>query len=410
MAAKLRVALRKFEPFERAIAKQFEAFKAETGSALEIEIVSLDLNPLVETLFTNEGLKDGTWDVALIVTDWLADAIATGALTDLKPSMDRTPVPDYPEGWVPVLTRSQQVGQSIYGLPYHDGPECLIYRTDLFANPDEQARFLADYGYPLAVPTTWAQFEDVARHFNQPHKGLFGTVFAAYPDGHNSVYDFCLQLWSRGGELTDATGAITLDTPQARDAVDFYRRLVRDRTVTPPVPETIDSVASGERFAVGSVAMMVNWFGFAAVCEQPGCAMKGKVGIAPIPTSDGNPPASLIVYWLLTVAAGSQYKEDAYAFIRFCATVAGDRITTLEGGIGCRMSTWTDPEVNSLIPYYHRLAELHQGTRELPRSRSLPALVHIIDRAIHEALATDESTESILRRAQAAAENTRLEE
>ena len=56
---------------------------------------------------------------------------------------------------------------------------------------------------------------------------MYGTVFAAFPDGHNTVYDFCLQLWSRGGDLTDANSAITLDTPQAAAALDFYRRFER---------------------------------------------------------------------------------------------------------------------------------------------------------------------------------------
>ncbi|MER3486474.1 MAG: ABC transporter substrate-binding protein, partial [Chloroflexota bacterium] len=155
------------------------------------------------------------------------------------------------------------------------------------------------YGEPLAVPTNWSQFERVARFFTRPERGVYGTIFAAFPDGHNTVYDFCLQLWTRGGELTDAAGTPTLDTPQARAALDFYRQLVNDRSVTPPGLTEIDSVKSGERFATGSIAMMVNWFGFAAVCEQPGCPVKGKVGVAPVPAGEGGQSTSLIVYWLL---------------------------------------------------------------------------------------------------------------
>ena len=410
MTQTLRVAVRKFEPFERALEDQFAGFRAETGTDAAIEIVSLDLNPLTQTLFAEGGLKDGTWDIAFIVTDWLADAIADGVLTDLTPYMEASPVDDYPDGWVPVLTRSQQVGDAIYGLPYHDGPECLIYRTDWFADPGEQEAFRARFGYPLAVPTTWTQFEDVARHFTRPAEGHFGTLFAAYPDGHNSVYDFCLQLWSRGGDLTDASGAVRLDTEAAIRGLDFYRRMVRDRSLTPPDLEHVDSVKSGEIFASGSIAMMVNWFGFAAVCEQPGCAVKGNVAIAPIPSEPGFPSASLIVYWLLAIGSGSKCKDLAYEFMRYCASAAGDKMTTLAGGIGCRKSTWIDADVNGQIPFYYRLAELHEGTRELPRSRSLPALSHIIDQAVQEAIGTDEPSVAILRRAQQAASDLRLED
>jgi multiple sugar transport system substrate-binding protein len=85
-----------------------------------------------------------------------------------------------------------------------------------------------------------------------------------------------------------------------------------------------------------------------------------------------------------------------------------DKLTTLEGGIGCRLSTWADPEVNAVIPFYHRLAELHRATRALPRSRNLPRLVHVIDQAVQRAILTDEPAGDILRQAQREAADIRL--
>jgi multiple sugar transport system substrate-binding protein len=395
-----RVAIRRFDPFEAAIRKQWADFVAASGCPLELEYESLDLNLLVDSLFTRHGLRDGTWDAAFVVTDWLADAVANGLLVDLAPMLAEDPPPGYPDGWADTLLGMQRFDDAIYGLPYHDGPECLVYRRDLFEAPEEQRAFREQYGYDLAPPRTWRQFADAARFFTRPEQGLCGTVFAAFPDGHNTVYDFCLQLWSRGGELADPNGRPTLDTPPAAAALDFYRRVLADRDLTPPGLAEIDSVKSGELFASGAIAMMVNWFGFAAVCEQPGCPVKGKTWVAPVPAGEGGESASLIVYWLLAVAAGSPHKEVAYAFARHCATAAMDRLTTLEGGIGCRLSTWEDPEVNALIPFYGQLAALHEGARTLPRSRSLPALVHVIDAAVQEAIAADAPTADILRRAQ----------
>jgi multiple sugar transport system substrate-binding protein len=408
MTDTLRIAIRKFEPFERAIRQQYASFQAATGCPLALECESLDLNPLVETLFTRQGLKDETWDIAFIVTDWIAEAVKEGAVVDLAPFMRRQPIPDFPDGWSPALTRFQQFGEAVYGVPYHDGPECFIYRRDLFDDPAEREAFAAHHGYPLDVPRTWRQFEEIARFFTRPDQGLYGTLFAAYPDGHNTVYDFCLQLWSRGGELTDASGAVTLDTPAAVEALDFYRRMVNDRTATPPGLQEIDSVKSGELFAAGGVAMMVNWFGFAAVCEQPDCPVKGKVAVAPPPAGEGAQSASLNVYWLLCIGAGSRHQEEAYAFLRHVSSPEMDKLTTLEGGIGCRLSTWRDPEVNAAIPFYHQLADLHRYTREMPRSRELPRLIQIIDAAVQRAIAGDEPTETILRQAQAEAATVHL--
>lgn len=408
MGERLRVAIRKFGPFERAIQKQFDDYKAATGTSLELDAVSLDLNPLTEALFTDGGLKDGTWDVAFIVTDWLAEAVEEGHVADLSAFLAAHPIPDYPQGWSAALTGFQQFGTATYGIPYHDGPECLIYRTDLLNDPAEQTAFKAQFGRELTVPTTWEEFEEVARFFTRPERGLYGTIFAAFPDGHNTVYDFCIQLWSRGGELTGAGGEVTLDTPEAAAALDAYRRMVNDRAMTPPGLDQIDSVKSGERFAAGEIAMMVNWFGFAAVCEQPGCAVKGTVAVAPLPSGAGGRSASLSVYWLLCVGEGSRHKEEAYAFVRHCASAEMDKLTTLEGGIGCRLSTWSDPEVLEAIPFYGELARLHDFTRVLPRSRALPELVHVIDAAVQRAITTGDPTVDVLRDAQAQARTIRL--
>jgi len=385
-------------------------------SALTLDAEALDLNPLYESLFIRGGLKDGTWDVAFIVTDWLAEAVEQGALLDLAPYMRTAPVPDYPQGWTRSLTDFQHFGDAVYGLPYHDGPECFIYRRDLFEDQSEQRAFQERFGYHLTPPRTWDQFRDLARFFTRPEQELYGTVFAAFPDGHNSVYDFCLQLWSRSGDLADSSGAVTLDTPQAAAALDFYRAMVGDRTATYPEPETIDSVRSGELFSQGNVAMMVNWFGFAAACEQPDSPVKGKVAIAELPS--GTMPrgraveqaasVSLGVHWALAIGSGSCHKDEAYAFLRHACSPEMDKLTTLEGAIGCRLSTWSDPEVNAAIPFYHRLADLTPDARTLPRSRHFPALAHIIDEMVQQAIRGAESSGEIVRQAQAKAAHIRL--
>jgi multiple sugar transport system substrate-binding protein len=46
-----RVAIRAFAPFERAIAKQWDAFVAVTGCPLQLEAVPLDLPALHAALF-----------------------------------------------------------------------------------------------------------------------------------------------------------------------------------------------------------------------------------------------------------------------------------------------------------------------------------------------------------------------
>ncbi|ATC63344.1 ABC transporter substrate-binding protein [Nibricoccus aquaticus] len=384
-----RIAVRKFGPFESAIEKQWASFCATTGCTLRLEAEPLDLHPLHDTLFARQGLKKGNWDAAFIVTDWIAEAHATHALLDLAPHIAAQPPADFPHGWTDSLLRYQRFDKAILGLPYHDGPECLIYRKDLFDAAG------------LQPPRTWHEFHATARLLTKASANQWGTVFAAYPDGHNTVYDFCLQLWTRGGELFDTAGRLYLNTPAAEAALAFYREMLTDSSATHPKSRELDSVQSGFAFARGEVAMMVNWFGFAAMGETlADSAVKGRVAVAPLPAAPGSTSASLNVYWTLGIGSGSPHAKIAYDFLRHCASAENDKLLTLEGAIGCRKSTWHDADVNRVIPFYRELEKIHAHARELPRLAHWSELSAVIDRLVTSAVDTDESIPSLLARAQ----------
>jgi multiple sugar transport system substrate-binding protein len=367
----LRIAVRKFDPFETAIRKQWSAFVDATGCALQLEVVSMDLHPLHQALFEEQGLCNGTWDVAFVVTDWLSEAQETGALMDLAPRWKLNAPENYPDGWVESLLRLQCFDQTVLGVPYHDGPECLIYRTDLFSEAG------------LKPPATWKEFHAIARKLTTASKNQWGSIWAAYPDGHNTVYDFCLQLWTRGGELFDTSGRLNLNQEVVYDSLEFYRTMLNDPTAIHPNSREYDSVKSGFAFARGEVAMMVNWFGFAAMSETlPESKVKGRVAIAPIPAAPQCSSASLNVYWLLGVGSGSAHASIAQDFITYCVNRDNDKLLTLEGAIGCRKSTWHDPEVNQSIPFYAKLETIHAHARELPRLRSWSKLAVVLDNLI----------------------------
>jgi len=397
---KLRVVVRKFDPFESALAKQFADFKRVSNADAEIEIEALDLNPLHQGMFEGNGLQEGRWDLAFLNTDWLAMAQQRGAIADLSPFLAASPIEDYPAAWTPSLTELQQIDGGVYGLPYHDGPECLIYRKDLFEDPQRRSAYRERLGEELSVPTTWEQFLRTARFLAQPAEGLYGTVLAAFPDGHNTVYDFCIQLWTRGGELMDAAGSPTLASPAAVEALDFYRSLAKDAAAHPD-PEQIDSVKSGLLFCEGRIAMMSNWFGFAALGETTANSkVKGKVDVAPLPAGVGGSSVSLNVYWVLSIAAGSRHPELAWDFLRHAMRPEMDRLAALEGAIGCRRSTWNDPEVNRVIPFYNELDRLHAHARQMPVDSRFPDLGAIIDRMVTTALESDVSSGELTSAAQ----------
>lgn len=401
--SRIRVAVRRFDPFETAISELFASWNPPHGAHVELDLVPLDVLDLHQQLLTDGGLADGTFDVAFLVTDWLPQAIEEGHLLNLD-SRITTSIPDHDTVWPASLRKFQQTRDGIYGLPYHDGPECLVYRRDLFEDEANREGFRREAGRELEVPRTWDDYLEVVRFFSDPGAGRNGTVIAAYPDAHNTVYDFCLQVWSRGGEITDAEGRPTLNTLQAQAGLDFYRALVADPHLTHPDATQIDSVRSGEIFAGGDVAIMQNWFGFAANAQVAAdSAVRGRVSVAPVPAGPGGSVTSFLVYWVLAIGAGCSQPDLAFDFVRHATSAEADVLTTLRGGIGCRTSTWTDPAVLEPIPFFDQMAELHAIARTLPGDPKVAALAEIIDDVVARALATTTPSAELLARAQAQA-------
>ena len=86
----IRIAVRKFGPFEDAIRRQFDDFVAKEKLAdATMEFDAVELNDLHAGLFDQNGLREGKYDIAFLVTDWLAAAAEDGLLADLTPLSPR---------------------------------------------------------------------------------------------------------------------------------------------------------------------------------------------------------------------------------------------------------------------------------------------------------------------------------
>ena len=398
---KIRIAVRKFDPFESTLQKLWDLFCLKYNIETEAEMVPLELHDLYEETITNKGLKNGTWDIAHINTDWIFDAANAKAVLDLTSFINQNPPKDYPQGWHKSLLNLQRINNGTYGLPFHDGPECLIFRKDLFEDPNEKQNFKNQFGYELNPPKTWEQFVQIAEFFNRPEENLYGCVFANFPDGHNMVFDFCLQLWTRGGSLLDDQNKININHSQAVDALDFYRKIVNNKNAVHPKSKSFGSVEAGLAFAEGQAAMAINWFGFASMCEViPESKVKGKVDITELPSDPNHKTASLNVYWLYTIGIGSKHKELAYDFLRFATSPKSDKLLTNEGGIGCRKSTWNDEEINHIIPFYHKLEMLHENALTLPQTPVWPKVAELIDKMVLKAIESDIPSQVLLEETQ----------
>jgi len=398
----LRLICREYDGFEKAFGIQADRFAEKTGIRIARDFI--EVHTLYEQMVAGSGAKGETYDLMLAVTDWLPELIAGGALTPLNDFLRADPPDDWPHGWSPSMLGQQTAADgTIYGVPYHDGPEVLHYRVDLFEDPKEQAAFRETYGYDLAPPRTWSQFLDVAKHFNRPDEGLRGSVVAYYPDAHNNVYDFLIHLWSRGGALVTPDWKPAFNSPIGVEALQYYVDLLHVHGVVSKECLELDSVGSGYYFAEGKAALMWNWCGFAALSQTPEVSRivdKNLCTLVPRGDGAGGEHISLNIYWVLTIPAGSRNKEAAYQFIKHTASAAMDRVTSLSGGTGTRLSTWRDPELCKQFHYYREIEEVHKNVKSPLPIPEGAQLIEILNTMVDDAVKGRSSVPDALARAE----------
>jgi len=385
----LRLVGRPFEGFERALERQMDSFVESVDEDVRFERDHRPLPEIHEELVEGGGIADGRYDLFLCLSDWLPACVDDGLLRPLDDHVDRNPPAGWPDGWAGSMRSLVSVDGRTYGVPYHDGPELFHYREDLFESAAEQEAFRREHGRPLHVPKTWDEFLQVAEFFTRPDDDLWGTVVAAKPDGHNDVYDFCIQLWSRGGRLLDDEGRPAFGGEAGLEALTFYRDLIHEHEVVPPAAVEMESVDSGQFYADGHAAMMWNWAGFGAMAEADDAAVFGRTNYGLIPRGDGpdGRHTSLTVLYGLTIPAGAPEPELAYEFVRHAASPEMDRVTTLEGASGTRLSTWRDPEVLRANSFYSMVEEINAGTvNTLPGIPEYTELNGILNRMVEAAV------------------------
>jgi len=113
----------------------------------------------------------------------------------------------------------QRIGDAVTGGPIMTGlrPDLSVI---LWAR---SARLYKQNLGKIGAASDLAGVPSDARFLHQPDAGSMARFLAAFPDGHNSVYDFLLQLWTRGGDLLDSLAG-SFDTREAADALGVLPR------------------------------------------------------------------------------------------------------------------------------------------------------------------------------------------
>ena len=348
-------------PANKVATQTAAEFKQKTGYDVKIETVPYI--GVFDKLNADIKSNTGAYDVATIDILWFP-ALAKGL----------TPVDDLMTDQVksdlfPSLIDGANIDGKSLGLPVWTNSKILFYRTDLFNDPKNQADFKQKYGYDLQPPTTWQQYQDIAKFFTRD--GMYGTGVLGMNNGDSvaSWLDHAAQAGA-GPLVIGKDGKANVNTAPYVKALDYLTQILRTDKSAPEGALNMASSEISKAFFDGKLAMMMEWGHFFVQANDPNASkVAGKVGAAPMIGGDagiGVVPGP----WYQVIPSSSKKQDIAKQYLQFTWEHNEAFMDAL--GVAARKSIF---EKDGADPKYAHLKAL-QTTLQAQQTQNRPVLPH----------------------------------
>lgn len=292
----------------------------------------------------------------------------------------------YPEA----LSLFRPAGKPLMAIPQNLSSLVVYYNTDLF-----EAAGLAE----PSDAWSWDDFVAAAERLTQDRDGdghidIHGVVFDP------TIHRYAAAIWGAGGELFDDVHQptkLTLDTPEARQGIEFITSLGPTGINAVPTNEERMQLDDTQRFRMGKAAMLIQSRRVVAFLRDNATV---PWDVAPLPI--GLIPANVSHSDGLGIFSGSPRKEAAWTFLEFAMGEQGQSILAQSGRTVPSMIEVAQSDaflkggsIASLLGYTQapRRASVFLDniaiSRPLPSTTTWPSAVWQMDRAFKKAFYDD---------------------
>jgi trehalose/maltose transport system substrate-binding protein len=308
------------------------------------------------SLITQISGAASTPDVYMGDVIWPAQFAHSGLAVPLSKYLPAS----YFNTFAPGLVAGATYKGAVYGAPFFEDQGFLYYRKDLL----DKAH--------MSVPKTWQELESDAATLAHQGKVKYGYVWqgASY---EGLTCNFMEYLGSAGGSvLNSSMSQSTLNSAAGQKAISFMRSLVTSGA-SPSAVTTFQEAQAMSAFANGQAAFLRNWdygWSFSQTKSSPSKVV-GKVGVAPLPTFQGNtyPGTSNIGGWNLYINPHSKNVAADLTFIKWMtSSTAQTTLATQFSEIPTVTSVRKSPQVISK----NKVLATVPKTRLIPRPAQTP--------------------------------------
>ncbi|EJN02252.1 ABC-type sugar transport system, periplasmic component [Phyllobacterium sp. YR531] len=279
--------------------------------------------------------------------------IATGSISWCVGSNHSSFAPQYPDiytdltplvpaeelaAFVPSLIKASTLDGKLVMLPRAQfDVSALYYQKSLYQDETRKTAFKAKYGYDLTPPDTWAQVTDQAEFFADP-PNFYGTQFAGKEEAINGR--FYEMLIAEGGEYIDADGKPAFNSEAGIRALDWFVKLYKDKAVPAGTTNYLwDDLGQG--FASGSVALNLDWPGWATFFNDPKSSkVAGNVGVKVQPSGSSGKRTGWSGFHGFSVTESCANKEAAASLVWWLTNEDSQKLESAAGPLPSRSAVW----------------------------------------------------------------------
>lgn len=262
----------------------------------------------------------------------------------------------------PAIIEAATIDGALQLIPRHADISAMHYRTDLFGDPDLQAKFEAEYGYPLAPPETIEQMKEMGQFFVDQGVVEYGTQFAGKEEAlAGRFYEL---LVANGGNYFDEGFQPIFDSEAGRMTAQWMRDLY-EAGIIPSDTTNLLWPEVAQNFCDGKVAFYLEWYGWYGYFQDPNnCAVAGKFDMVRGPVGAANDKHT---GWAgahaFSIPKAAQNKEAAAQLIKFFTSQQIAYEEAARGSLPVRDDVWQliiEDATKSAVPLDKTRLELAQ--------------------------------------------------
>lgn len=295
--------------------------------------------------------RSAAFDVFALDVIWIQEFARAGWLLDLTPRLGATRLAGFLPGPVEAATYNDQ----IYAVPWFANAGILYFRKDL----------LSKYGF--APPRTFKELSRQATTILEGEQDPDLKGFVWQGKQYEGLICVALEfIHGNGGTVIDGQRSALRDK-KAVEALQVMHDLISVTGISPPLVTSADEEVTRHFFGAGRAIFMRNWPYALALYEQEGSKIRGRAGIAALPSFEGYQSAPTLGGWLLGVNRFSTHPDLAWKLVEFLTSQASQKVLAMKLGFPPpRDVLYRDAELKKGNPFIPPLYEAMRRARPRP--------------------------------------------